>query len=228
MAIRPSAARRSVLHAGKYVDGGLPEIGCPKEILERGKSPEFSEGMQNAMSEADFSKTMAVAVNFKGLLASESFAREFRQNMGNNSELKGLAGMDEQFLQDLLGLSVDASLDSLESDGQCYALVQRCEICRGRQEDARRRTGHHAQYLEGDLRRPAKSRTWSTPSNSASAERRSKATCRPVLNRCRSGSWSRPTRSRIANYPFSASIPTPEQATIKPPSCPRGECQPCA
>jgi len=99
----------------------LPEstliITCPKlevlkKILERGKSPEFSEGMQNAMSEADFSKTMAGAVNIKGLMASDRFAREIKQNIGNDGDLKGLGGVDEQFLQNLLGLAFNASLDS--------------------------------------------------------------------------------------------------------------------
>ena len=83
-----------------------------KKILERGNLPELSEGMQNALSETNFSKTMAVAVNVKGLMASEDFARDVKQRIGNNSELKGLEGLDEQFMQNLLGLAVDASLDS--------------------------------------------------------------------------------------------------------------------
>jgi hypothetical protein len=102
----------------------LPEstlvVTCPKfdvlkKILERGKSPEFSEGLRNAMSEADFSKSMALAVNVKGLMASESFAQGFKEGFSRGlaqGGSTGLEGVNEQFLQDLLGLAVDARLDS--------------------------------------------------------------------------------------------------------------------
>ena len=53
-----------------------------KKVVERGKPPDFSEAMQNAMSETDFSKTLAFAVNVKESVASENFMDEF----------KGLAG----------------------------------------------------------------------------------------------------------------------------------------
>jgi hypothetical protein len=55
-----------------------------KKILERGKSPEFSAGMQSAISEANFSKTVALAVNVKGLVASEGVAQQLKQNLGAN------------------------------------------------------------------------------------------------------------------------------------------------
>ena len=86
-----------------------PDLETLKRILGRDKPPELSEGMQNAMSATDYTKTFAVAVNFKGLMANETASREVQQSLG---AAPGLQGLNEQFLQEVLGLGFDARLGS--------------------------------------------------------------------------------------------------------------------
>ena len=63
--------------------------------------------------EADFSRIVAVAVNIKRLMASESRPRGIKQNLGGVPNLNALGNLgDDAFLQNLLGLVVDARLDS--------------------------------------------------------------------------------------------------------------------
>ena len=56
-----------------------------KTVIERGKKPELSEAMQTALKKADFSKTMAMAVNVKELVAklSEKKDPDPKQPAGN-------------------------------------------------------------------------------------------------------------------------------------------------
>lgn len=118
-------------HGGAFC---LPEstliVTCPKlealkKILERGKTPEFSEGMQNAMNAADFSRTFAVAVNVKGLMANEAFSQGLQQNVHST---QGLQGLDEQFLQNVLGLAVDANLDSSKATVNVTLLCKETKV----------------------------------------------------------------------------------------------------
>ncbi len=77
-----------------------PKLETLKKILERGKSPQFSEEMQNALNETNFSKTLALAVNVKGLAGNLPPG-----SLPNAEALK-------EFTENVLGLAVDASLDS--------------------------------------------------------------------------------------------------------------------
>jgi hypothetical protein len=108
-----------------------------KKVVERGKPPDFSEAMQNAMSETDFSKTLAFAVNVKELVASENFMDEFKGLAGGPAQSggsKGPNGVDERSLQSLLGLVVDASLDSSKATVRATLLFQDAKFA----EDAKK------------------------------------------------------------------------------------------
>ena len=94
------------VHGGVFcMPEGTLIVACPKlevlkKILERGKSPQFSEAMQNAMRETDFSRTVAVAVNVKGLEGSPHLA-----GLPNMAALNGLT-------ENVVGLAADISLNS--------------------------------------------------------------------------------------------------------------------
>jgi hypothetical protein len=97
----------------------LPEttllITCPKretlkKILERGRSPEFTTGMQNAMSAANFTATVALAINVKGLMAHEGGSTLLREALQDQNQLKSIPGFDESVLPNVLGLAVDGSI----------------------------------------------------------------------------------------------------------------------
>ena len=64
------------------------------------------------MSEADFSKTVAVAVDLKAIVTDHDFWREFDKDAETNANSKAGAMRAEQFFHNLVGLAVDASLDS--------------------------------------------------------------------------------------------------------------------
>ncbi len=64
-----------------------------KKILERNKKPEFAAGMQKALDKADFSKTIAFAVNVKELddRAKKEMSRELPP--GSNIDLDSVEGV---------------------------------------------------------------------------------------------------------------------------------------
>ena len=135
-----------------------PRLEILRNILERGKTPELSEGMQNAMNETDFSKTMAVAVNVKGLMASESFSRGIKQNIGGVPDLNALGNLgDDTFLQNILGLAVDTSLDSSKATVSATLLCKDAKFAEDAKKILESRAGHDAQYPETHGRRVSRS-----------------------------------------------------------------------
>ncbi len=98
-----------------------PKLEVLKNILERGKSPEFSEGMQNAMNEANFSRTLAVAVNVKGL------GSKVIDGLPVNANLS-------EFTENVLGLALDVSLDSSKATVNATLLCKDAKLA----EDVRK------------------------------------------------------------------------------------------
>ncbi|MBY0528311.1 MAG: zinc-ribbon domain-containing protein [Gemmataceae bacterium] len=70
-----------------------------KKILERDKKPELSEGLRNAMKHADFSKTVAIAVNFKDI---KNKLEEFVPG--------GKRTLDDVDLDDIEGVALEAKV----------------------------------------------------------------------------------------------------------------------
>jgi hypothetical protein len=71
--IVPAGPRSTPQMALCVIDNKMVLAGTPKalkEVLERDKKPEFSEGMQAALKYADFSKAFSVAINGKGLASN--------------------------------------------------------------------------------------------------------------------------------------------------------------
>jgi hypothetical protein len=89
-----------------------PKLDMLKRIVERGKAPEFSEGMQNAMKAANFSKVLALAVNVKALTANDEFKKGLQQGLGSAGGSSPLGALNAEFFQNMSGLALDASLDS--------------------------------------------------------------------------------------------------------------------
>lgn len=69
-------------------------LAAVRKILEREKKTEISDGMKEALKQANFSKTIAWAVNLKALLKDEKAADELKRNLrlipGGSDLLKGL------------------------------------------------------------------------------------------------------------------------------------------
>ena len=83
-----------------------------KEILQRGKPPQLSEGMHDAMNEANCSKTMAMAFSVKGLPRTRLL--DCVTAVAGNAFFGGLPSRTDlsAFTEDVVGLAADISLDS--------------------------------------------------------------------------------------------------------------------
>ena len=83
-----------------------------KEILQRGKPPQLSEGMHDAMNEANCSKTMAMAFSVKGLPRTRLL--DCVTALAGNAFFGGLPSRTDlsAFTEDVVGLAADISLDS--------------------------------------------------------------------------------------------------------------------
>ena len=111
-------------------------VACPKlkmlqRILERGRAPEISAGMRDALCATDLGKTFAVAVDVKGMMASEEASRTMQQNLGGAAGLQGLNG---ELIKNVLGFAFDASLDSSRATCNATLMCKEAKVA----EDAKK------------------------------------------------------------------------------------------